>query len=62
VDGPVYRLAGEGAFFTIVDIFISAAWVFASAGALSFIIAVVTISFQAVRAAVVNPVKSLRSE
>jgi ABC-type antimicrobial peptide transport system permease subunit len=37
-------------------------WVFASAGALSFIIAMVTISFQAIRAAVVNPVKSLRSE
>ena len=37
-------------------------WVFALAGALSFLIALVTISYQAIRAAVENPVKSLRSE
>jgi len=37
-------------------------WVFALAGALSFIIALVTISSQAIRAAVANPVNSLRSE
>ena len=37
-------------------------WVFALAGALSFFIALVTISYQAIRAAVSNPVNSLRSE
>ncbi len=37
-------------------------WVFAFAGAVSFLIALVTISYQAIRAAVENPVKSLRSE
>jgi putative ABC transport system permease protein len=37
-------------------------WIFAVAGALAIIIALVTISFQAVRAAVTNPVQSLRSE
>ena len=37
-------------------------WVFALAGGISFIIALVTISYQAIRAAVANPVKSLRSE
>ena len=37
-------------------------WVFALAGGISFIIALLTISYQAIRAAVANPVKSLRSE
>jgi predicted permease len=37
-------------------------WMFALAGALAILIAVVTISFQAIRAAFANPVKSLRSE
>jgi len=37
-------------------------WVFLSAGIIAFIIAFATISFQAVKAANVNPVKSLRSE
>ncbi len=37
-------------------------WVFVLAGGISFIIALVTISYQAIRAAVANPVKSLRSE
>ena len=37
-------------------------WVFLLAGGISFTIALVTISFQAIRAAVANPVKSLRSE
>ncbi len=37
-------------------------WVFALAGGISFLIALVTISYQAIRAAVANPVKSLRSE
>jgi ABC-type antimicrobial peptide transport system permease subunit len=37
-------------------------WVFAIAGIAAIIIAVVTISFQAIKAALANPVKSLRSE
>jgi putative ABC transport system permease protein len=37
-------------------------WVFALAGSISFLIALVTISYQAIRAAVANPVKSLRAE
>jgi len=37
-------------------------WVFALAGVSALIIAFVTISFQAVKAAMANPVKSLRSE
>jgi putative ABC transport system permease protein len=42
---------------------ISINWsVFALAGALAILIAFVTISFQAVKTALVNPVKSIRSE
>jgi putative ABC transport system permease protein len=37
-------------------------WVFVAAGAIAMIIALVTVSFQAIRAAVANPVKSLRTE
>jgi putative ABC transport system permease protein len=37
-------------------------WIFAMAGVLSVIIALLTVSFQAVKAALSNPVKSLRSE
>ena len=37
-------------------------WVFALAGILSVFIALATISFQAIKAAVANPVKSLRTE
>jgi ABC-type antimicrobial peptide transport system permease subunit len=37
-------------------------WVFVLAGALAVLIALITISFQSIRAAVANPVKSLRSE
>jgi putative ABC transport system permease protein len=37
-------------------------WMFALAGCLSVLIALVTVSSQAVRAAVVNPVRSLRAE
>jgi putative ABC transport system permease protein len=37
-------------------------WVFAVAGLLALLIAILTVSFQAVKAAVANPVNSLRSE
>jgi putative ABC transport system permease protein len=37
-------------------------WVFALTGILALLIAFVTVSFQAVKAAFANPVKSLRSE
>jgi putative ABC transport system permease protein len=37
-------------------------WMFALAGTLAAIIALLTISFQAIKAAVANPIKSLRSE
>jgi putative ABC transport system permease protein len=37
-------------------------WIFAIAGLASVLIAFVTISFQAIKAAVANPVQSLRSE
>jgi putative ABC transport system permease protein len=37
-------------------------WIFLVAGSLSILIAVVTISFQAIKAALANPVKSLRTE
>ena len=37
-------------------------WIFLVAGVIAILIAVFTVSFQAIRAAVANPVKSLRSE
>lgn len=37
-------------------------WVFAIAGLLAVLIAIVTVSYQAIRAALANPVKSLRNE
>ena len=37
-------------------------WTFIAAGSLALIIAIVTIGFQAIKAAVANPVKSLRTE
>jgi len=37
-------------------------WLFAAAGLVAIIIALATISFQAIKAAIANPVKSLRSE
>jgi len=37
-------------------------WMFLSAGIIAFVLALVTVSFQAVKAALANPVKSLRSE
>jgi len=37
-------------------------WVFVMAGVLAMLIALITVSFQAIKAAVANPVKSLRTE
>jgi putative ABC transport system permease protein len=37
-------------------------WMFALAGSIAVIIAMITVSFQAIRAAIANPVKSLRTE
>ena len=37
-------------------------WIFAVAGLSAILIALLTISFQAIKAAIANPVKSLRSE
>jgi putative ABC transport system permease protein len=37
-------------------------WVFPAAAAIAMFIAFVTISFQSVKAAIANPVKSLRGE
>lgn len=37
-------------------------WIFAAAGILAVLIALVTVSFQGIRAALINPVSSLRSE
>jgi len=37
-------------------------WMFAAAGALAVAVAFLTVGFQSARAALANPVKSLRSE
>ncbi|MEP6948479.1 MAG: ABC transporter permease [Ginsengibacter sp.] len=37
-------------------------WVFAAAGIIALLIALITVSFRAIRAAIANPVKSLRTE
>jgi putative ABC transport system permease protein len=37
-------------------------WMFAAGGLSAILIALVTVSFQSVKAALANPVKSLRSE
>jgi putative ABC transport system permease protein len=37
-------------------------WMFAVAGLLAVLVALFTVSFQAIKAAIANPVKSLRTE
>jgi len=37
-------------------------WIFLAAGVIAILIAVITVSFQAIKAALANPVKSLRTE
>jgi putative ABC transport system permease protein len=37
-------------------------WVFAVAGTAAILIAIITVTFQAIKAAIANPVKSLRTE
>jgi ABC-type antimicrobial peptide transport system permease subunit len=37
-------------------------WVFALAGVISLLIAILTVSFQSIKAAIANPAKSLRTE
>lgn len=37
-------------------------WIFAAAGAMALVITLITVSFQAVKAAIANPVRSLRAE
>jgi putative ABC transport system permease protein len=37
-------------------------WVFVVAGLVALVIALLTVSFQAIKAALANPVKSLRTE
>ena len=37
-------------------------WIFCTAGLLAVLIALITVSFQAIKAAIANPVKSLRTE
>jgi putative ABC transport system permease protein len=37
-------------------------WMFAAAGLLVLLVALITVSFEAIKAAIANPVKSLRTE
>jgi ABC-type antimicrobial peptide transport system permease subunit len=49
LEGYAYRITLSG-------------WIFLAAGIMSMLIALVTVSFQSIKAALSNPIKSLRTE
>jgi putative ABC transport system permease protein len=53
----MYKWLQDFAYHTNVSV-----WVFALAGFCALAIALFTVSFQAIKAAIANPVKSLRTE